>query len=89
LQRETAMLLHNKTLWERVWMTFFSATDALSAIGGVDTLNKQFGIYPDVISGVCSGSPLHVRELQQSVSAPVFNAQKASVEEIMNLIINK
>lgn len=85
-QRETRMLLESDEVRERIYKLIFCASDAFGAIGGLNIL-KNLGLTPDALSGVCSSSPLHVRELKEFTSIPVFNSaqpDKNSLSEILN-----
>jgi hypothetical protein len=74
IQRETAMLLSSPEVTSRVHRLIFCANDAFGAIGGLRTLKEKFNLIPDVISGICSSSPLHIRELTEFTNIPVFNS---------------
>ena len=41
---------------------------------GLNILNDHYKLKPDAISGVCSSSPLHIRELSTFTDIPVFNS---------------
>ncbi len=73
LQRETAMLLASEQVRSRIHRLIFTATDALGAIGGVQILRERFGLSPTAISGLCSASPLAVRELSAYTDVPVVS----------------
>ena len=73
-QRETAMLLHSEEVRKRIHKLIFCAADAFGAIGGLEVLKNHFNLVPDAISGVCSSSPLHIKELQQYTDIPIFNS---------------
>lgn len=81
IQRETAMLLNYPEVRSRIHKLIFCANDAFSAIGGLSIL-ERFGLEPDALSGICSNSPLHIRELSGFTGIPVFN----SVETDMKLL---
>lgn len=74
IQRETAMLLASPEVTSRIHRLIFCANDAFGAIGGLRTLKEKFNLTPDAISGICSSSPLHIRELSEFTSIPVFNS---------------
>lgn len=86
LQRETAMLLQEPELIKRIHKIIFCAQDALGVIGGIKVLKEKFRLIPDIISGLCSSSPLAIRELQEIVNLPVFNSAKIDVATIFDLI---
>jgi hypothetical protein len=73
LQRETAMLLRSPDVRSRIHKLIFAAHDTFGAIGGLNVLKQEFDLVPDAISGVCSSSPLAIRELAEFTDIPVFN----------------
>jgi len=86
LQRETALLLKNKTIKDRIHKLIFSADSALGAIGGIVTLKEKFGLIPDAISGVCSSSPLAIRELKEFTDIPVISNIDPNVKEFFEIL---
>ena len=70
-ERETKMLLTNTKFISTVEGVIFSAGDSLSAINGIQVLNK-WGIYPAAVSGLFTASPLLRREVQENTNVPVF-----------------
>ena len=76
VQRETRMLLESEQVRSRIHKLIFCASDAFGAIGGLNIL-KNFDLEPDALSGICSSSPLHVRELHEFTDIPVFNSAEA------------
>jgi len=89
LQRETAMLLASPDVQQRIHRLIFCANDAFGAIGGLRMLEEQFGLAADAISGLCSSSPLHIRELQSMVDIPVFNSANPNMEQLADLLVNR
>jgi hypothetical protein len=87
LQRETAMLLASPDVQKRIHRLIFCANDAFGAIGGLRVLEEQFGLVPDAISGLCSSSPLHIRELQSVVDIPVFNSANPDIDQLGSLLL--
>jgi hypothetical protein len=87
VQRETAMLLHSSDVTSRLHRLIFCAADAFGAIGGLRILKERFGLVPDAISGVCSSSPLHVRELSEFSSVPVFNSAEPDAKGLADILI--
>ena len=73
LQRETKMLLESDYIKRRIYKLIFASHDALGAIGGIKILKDEFDLIPNAISGLCSSSPLAVRELSEICDIPVFN----------------
>lgn len=88
-QRETSMLLCNKIVKDRIHKLIFCSNDAFGAIGGLSILKETFGLVPDAISGICSSSPLHVRELREFTNIPIFNSMKVSPNELAQILRNK
>lgn len=88
-QRETAMLLRSPEIQSRIHKLIFCANDAFGAIGGLRVLKEKFDLTPDAISGVCSSSPLHVKELQEFTDIPVFNSLNANASELLSLLTKR
>lgn len=86
LQRETAMLLQEAELIKRIHKIIFCAQDALGVVGGVKVLADKFGLVPDAISGLCSSSPLAIKELEGFIDLPVFNSAQLDIKKIMEII---
>jgi hypothetical protein len=53
---------------------------------GLNILKKEFDLVPDAISGVCSSSPLVLRELANFTNIPVFNNIKWNVDQLFELL---
>ncbi len=87
IQRETAMLLHSSDVTSRLHRLIFCAADAFGAIGGLRFLKERFGLVPDAISGVCSSSPLHLRELSEFSSVPVFNSAEPDAKALADILV--
>jgi len=85
-QRETAYLLGSDEVQSRIHRLVFCANDGFGAIGGLRVLKERFGLTPDAISGVCSSSPLHVRELSEFTDIPVFNSFEADPEQLKKIL---
>ncbi len=86
IQRETEMLLNSPEVRSRIHKLIFCASDAFGAIGGLDTL-AGFGLKPDVLSGVCSSSPLSVRELSAFTNVPVFSSSEPDTNGLAEVLI--
>ena len=87
LQRETALLLESEDVRNRIYKLVFSAHDAFGAIGGLDVLKSRFNLEPDGISGVCSSSPLGIRELQVYTDLPIFNSLQRDLNQIASILL--
>ncbi len=61
-------------------------SDAFGAIGGLGILKERFGLVPDAISGVCSNSPLHIRELSEFTNIPVFNSVDLDIDFLSEML---
>jgi hypothetical protein len=87
LQRETALLLRSDAVRDRIHRLIFAAHDAFSAVGGIDVLKNRFDLVPDALSGVCSGSPLAMRELSEFTDIPVFNNLEWDLNQLSELLL--
>ncbi len=87
LQRETAMLLESEDVRSRIHKLIFSAYDAFGAIGGLSILEERFGLTPDAVSGICSSSPLGIRELQTYTELPIFNSIQRDLNQLARILI--
>lgn len=87
LQREAAILLNSKEVRSRIHKLVFASYDAFGAIGGINILKNNFDLVPDVISGVCSGSPLLIRELSEFTKIPILNNIEWNLKEISELLL--
>lgn len=86
IQRETAMLLHSLEVRNRIHKLIFCANDAFGAIGGLNLL-KLYNLKPDALSGICSSSPLHIRELAGFTDIPVFNSADVDIDQLANILL--
>jgi hypothetical protein len=86
-QRETAYLLNHPEVKKRIHKFIFCAYDAFGAIGGLQVLKDRFKLVPDAISGVCSSSPLLLKELKNFSDIPVFNSFQRDLNTIKNILI--
>lgn len=85
-QRETALLLQSEDVRKRIHKLIFCAADSFGAIGGIEVLKRKFDMVPDAISGVCSSSPLHIKELKEYYDIPVFNSMDMDAEKLYKLL---
>jgi hypothetical protein len=86
IQRETEMLLSSPEVIARIHKLIFCANDAFGAIGGLRILKERFNLVPDALSGVCSGSPLHLRELSAFTDIPVFNSAAVELQQLADIL---
>jgi hypothetical protein len=87
IERETAILLSSPEVISRINKLIFCANDAFGAIGGLRTLKERFNLIPDALSGICSSSPLHVRELSAFTDIPVFNSAEADIDGLAKILL--
>jgi len=87
IQQETAMLLKSPEIISRIHKLIFCANDAFGAIGGLNILKDKFGLVPDMLSGVCSSSPLHIRELTTFTDTPVFNSSEVDTNALADTLL--
>jgi len=87
-ERETKMLLTNKRFISTIEAVIFSAGDSLSAISGIEVLNK-WGIYPLAISGLFTASPLLVREVQENIDTPVFTIDELGSADKIHVLFDR
>jgi hypothetical protein len=82
VQRETAMLLSSPEFKDRIHKIVFCAGDALGAIGGKRLLKDKYGIQADMISGVCTATPLHIREIRSFTKLPILVSAKPEASQV-------
>ena len=87
IERETAILLSSPDVISRIHKLIFCASDAFGAIGGLDTLKERFALTPNALSGVCSSSPLHIRELAAFTDIPVFNSVETDMKLLARILL--
>lgn len=85
-QRETRLLLENKDVRKRIHKFIFCASDAFGAIGGLKILKEHFNLEPDAISGICSSSPLHIKEIKEFTDKPIFNSANPNISALIKLL---
>jgi hypothetical protein len=86
-QRETAMLLSSPEVTSRIHKLIFCANDAFGSIGGLRILQERFNLVPDALSGVCSSSPLHLRELAGFTDIRVFNSANPDLKQLADILL--
>ena len=85
-QRETAMLLQEPEVRSRIHKLVFCAADAAGVVGGLKVLKESFDLNPCAISGLCSSSPLALREIAQFTDVPVLKSMERDFRKIYELI---
>jgi hypothetical protein len=88
IQRETAMLLSSPEVQSRIHKLVFCASDAFGAIGGIRILKERFGLQPDAISGLCSSSPLFIKELSEYSQLPVFSSVDINISLLQSILLS-
>ena len=73
-QRETKLLLNCHPFTNSVYAVLFSAGDSLSAMNGIEVLNRR-GILPIGISGLLTASPLLISEVKENCNLPVYTLE--------------
>ncbi|QEP44173.1 hypothetical protein D5085_14220 [Ectothiorhodospiraceae bacterium BW-2] len=85
-QRETAMLLKSPPVRERLSRLIFCAPDSTAVYGGLRMLKEEFDLVPDAISGLCSSSPLAMREIQSFTDIPILMSMEKDFRRIFEII---
>ncbi|MGW8229368.1 MAG: hypothetical protein ACWGOW_10725 [Gammaproteobacteria bacterium] len=85
-QRETAMLLKMPEVRSRIHKLVFCAPDATAVFGGLRVLKDEFDFVPDAISGLCSSSPLAIREIRSFTNLPILQSIEKNFRKIYNII---
>lgn len=86
-QRETEILLKSSEVRKRIHRLVFCANDTFGAIGGVEYLNDFLDLCPDVISGICTSSPLYMKELRKVTKIPIFDSLNFEIDQIKDILI--
>jgi hypothetical protein len=81
------VIIKSPDVRSRIHKLIFAAHDTFGAIGGLHILKHEFGLVPDAISGVCSSSPLVLRELAEFTDIPVFNNLDWDLNQLSELLI--
>lgn len=87
IQRETAMLLMSEDVRSRIHKLIFTSYDAFGAIGGLKLLKEKFDLVPDAVSGVCTSSPLGIRELQEFTDLPILMNVQRDLKRIGEILV--
>jgi len=85
-QRETAMLLQETEVRSRIHKLVFCAADSAGALGGLRVLKESFGLIPCSISGLCSSSPLAIREIEKFTDIPILKSVERDFKSIYEII---
>jgi hypothetical protein len=64
----------------------FCAPDSTAVFGGLKILKDKFDLVPDAISGLCSSSPLAMREISSFTDLPILQSMQKDFREIFNII---
>lgn len=87
IQRETSILLNSPEIKSRIHKLIFCAVDAFGMIGGLRIMKEKFGLVPDALSGLCSSSPLFIRELSDFTEIPLFNSANERVDQLASILV--
>jgi hypothetical protein len=49
-------------------------------------LRDKFGLIPDAISGLCSSSPLAVREIKEFTDIPILQSMEKDYKKIYSIV---
>jgi hypothetical protein len=85
-QRETAMLLAMPEVRARIFKLVFCASDSSGVHGGIRYLKEKFDLVPDAISGLCSSSPLAIREIKTFTNTPVLESMEKDYKKICKIL---
>ncbi len=85
LQRETRSLINNKSFMSEVAGVVFSASDSMSAMYGLDVLNK-LGAKVCFVSGLVTASPLLTREIKENTTVPVLTLEDMESPSVIDYI---
>ena len=86
LQRETRMLIQNKSFMNTISGVIFSAGDSLAAIGGIQFL-ASIDVHPFALCGLFTASPLLINEVlaYEGTNIPIVTLQELT-NNISNLL---
>lgn len=87
LQKETDFLIKDAAFMKTIHNTIFSCGDSLSALKGLELLNK-IGIHPSLISGKFTMSPLLIREVQAITEVPIHTIEEIMTGSLNSLLTN-
>ena len=85
-QRETAMLLKMPEVRKRISKLVFCAPDSTAVFGGLKMLRDEFHLEPDAISGLCSSSPLSMREISSFTELPILQSMEKDYRKLFSII---
>jgi hypothetical protein len=85
-QRETAMLLKSPDVRKRISKLIFCAPDSTAVFGGIRVLKEEFDLEPNAISGLCSSSPLAMREIEGFTDLPIIQSMEKDFRKIFSII---
>ena len=85
-QRETALLLTMPKVRARISRLVFCASDSSGVLGGINYLKEKFDLVPDAISGLCSSSPLAIREIKTFTDTPILESMEKDYKKICRIL---
>ncbi|MBW9259074.1 MAG: hypothetical protein K1562_15795, partial [Candidatus Thiodiazotropha sp. (ex. Lucinisca nassula)] len=59
---------------------------ATAVFGGINILKEEFDLVPDAISGICSSSPLAMREIESFTDLPIIQSMEKDFKKIFGFI---
>jgi hypothetical protein len=65
----------------------FASRLSRAVIGGLRVLKDEFDLVPDAVSGVCSSSPLGIREFRGYTDVPVFNNVQRDLKQLADILL--
>jgi hypothetical protein len=71
---------------ERIYRLIFCAPDATAVFGGLKVLKDEFDLKPNAIEGLCSSSPLAIREIRSFRDLPVLESMEKDYRKIFDII---
>jgi len=87
-QRETSMLLNNKSFMSTIHNVVFSCGDSLSVMAGLQVLNG-WSIRPCMVSGRFTMSPLLITEVTDRMNIPVHTIDQIMTGELNTIFDRK
>jgi len=88
LQRETEILLKNKSFMKQISHVIFSAADSMGILSGLNLL-EQLDAKPFAVSGLFTTAPLLVDEVKTRIEQPILTLETLSNPQVLRLIEQK
>lgn len=71
---------------KRIHKLICCASDSSAVFGGLRMLLEKFDMKPDAVSGLCSSSPLAIKEIQTFTKLPVLKSMEREYQSICKII---